>query len=88
MTKCFVPTDQIGLFEITDPHIYQCDLCDCKAIGRVRFELYGGALFVCEPCFHKLRAMRAHPYSKIIDKFCMRACGYHVNHKFSKTSLQ
>jgi len=77
----------IGPYEITDPRTLVCELCDRKVDGRVRVELYGGALMVCEDCYNELHAKRAHPYSSIIDQFCMRACGYHANVKLARMSV-
>ena len=77
----------IGPYEITDPRTLVCELCDRKVPGRIRMELYGGALMVCEQCHDKLRAKRAHPYSTIIHRFCTRACGYHVNVKMARMAI-
>jgi len=42
---------------------------------------------VCEDCHDKLRANRSKPYAHIIDKFCMRACGYHANVKMARMAV-
>jgi len=77
----------IGPYEITDPRTLVCELCDRKVPGRIRVELYGGALMVCEACHEKLRAARSHPYSQLINKFCLRACGYFVNVKMARMAV-
>ena len=77
----------IGPYEITDPRTLVCQLCDRKVPGRIRVELYGGALMVCEDCHDKLRANRSKPYAQIIDKFCMRGCGYHANVKMARMAV-
>ena len=77
----------IGRYEVTDPRTLVCELCDRKVPGRIRVELYGGALMVCEACHDKLMAKRAHPYSSTIDKFTMRACHYHANVKMARIAV-
>ena len=77
----------IGAYEITDPRTLVCELCDRKVPGRIRVDLYGGALMVCEDCHDKLQAKRSHPYANIMDRFCLRACGYHVNVKMARSPV-
>ena len=76
----------VDRFVITDSRTLVCEFCDRKVPGRIRFELYGGALMVCEHCHDLLYASRSHPYSKIMDKFCLHSCGYRVNVKFARSS--
>jgi len=71
-------------YDVTDPRTLTCELCDQKVAGRIRKELYGGHLMICEPCFHLVRSKERHPYSQIIAKFAMRACGYQVNVKMAR----
>ena len=74
----------IGQYDITDPRTLLCEFCDQEVAGRVRVDLYGGALMVCLACYEVLRDSRAKPYSKVMDKYSMRACGYHVSRKIAQ----
>jgi ribosome-binding protein aMBF1 (putative translation factor) len=74
----------IGPYEVTDPRTLVCQFCDQRAAGRVKVELYGGALMVCMQCYYKLQAKREHPYSSVMDKFCLRACRYQANRKMAR----
>ena len=74
----------IGQYEITDPRPLTCDFCNQEVAGRVRVDLYGGALMVCEACYEVLQASRAKPYSKVMDKYAMRSVGYLANVKIAK----
>ena len=74
----------IGQYDITDPRTLICQFCDQEVAGRVRVDLYGGALMVCLACYELLKDSRVKPYSKVMDKFSMRACGYHVSRKIAR----
>ena len=74
----------IGPYEITDPRTLPCEFCDQVAAGRVMVELYGGSLMVCQSCYELLRNNSRKPYSKAMDKFSMRACGYHITAKMAR----
>jgi ribosome-binding protein aMBF1 (putative translation factor) len=74
----------ISEFEITDPRHLPCEFCDQEAAGRVMVELHGGSLMVCRACYELLLTTRTKPYSKVMDKFSMRACGYHINRKMAR----
>ena len=74
----------IGQYDITDPRTLTCEFCDQQAAGRVMVELSCGSLMVCEACYELLRDMRSKPYSKVMDKFSMRACGYHSSRKIAR----
>jgi ribosome-binding protein aMBF1 (putative translation factor) len=65
-----------------------CELCDKQVPGRIRKELYGSALMVCEPCHHLLEAKKSQPYSRIVTQFCRRAAGYLVNVKMARIADQ
>jgi hypothetical protein len=41
---------------------------------------------ICETCLAALESKRAHPYSRVMDKFCLRACGYHISAKMARMS--
>ncbi len=71
----------IGQYEITDPRTRPCEFCDQEAAGRIMVELHGGSLMVCQACYELLRANRSKPYSRVIDRFSMRACGHHASIK-------
>ena len=83
---CTVFGKTVGEYEITDHRPFTCELCRHKAPGRIQVTLYGGALMVCEPCFHEIDRKKHQPYSRIIDEFALRACGYHVNRKFARAA--
>ena len=74
----------IGPYDITDPRTLHCEFCDQDSAGRVMVELYGGSLMVCQACYELLRDSRSKPYSKAMDKFSMRACGYHSSRKIAR----
>jgi len=74
----------IDMYDVTDPRTLECEFCHELVRGRVMFEMHGGSLMVCETCLEVLRASRAHPYSRTMDKFCMQACGYYVNRKTAR----
>jgi hypothetical protein len=74
----------IGEYEITDPRTRTCEFCDQQAAGRVMVELFGGSLWLCASCFELLRENRSRPYSRVMDKFSMRACGYHASAKMAR----
>jgi ribosome-binding protein aMBF1 (putative translation factor) len=74
----------IGAYEITDPRTRPCEFCDQEVAGRVMVELYGGSLLVCQHCYELLTASRSRPYSRAMDKFSMRACGYHASAKMAR----
>jgi len=78
----------IGQYDITDPRTLTCDFCDQEVAGRVRVDLYGGALMVCEACYEVLQASRAHPYSRVMDKYSMRARGYNVSRKIARITAR
>ena len=78
----------IGQYDITDPRTLTCEFCDQEAAGRVRVDLYGGALMVCESCYEVLQASRAHPYSRVMDKYSMLACGYNVSRKIARITAR
>ena len=74
----------IGAYDITDPTTAVCEFCDQVAAGRVMVELYGGSLMVCQACYELLRNSRSKPYSRAMDKFSMRARGYHASVKMAR----
>ena len=74
----------IGQYDITDPRTLTCEFCDQEVAGRVRVDLYGGALMVCQACYELLRNSQSKPYSKVMDKFAMRSVGYLANVKIAK----
>ena len=71
-------------WEITDPRTATCEYCDQEAQGRILLELWGGHLWVCLTCWQTLRRMRSHPYSKAMDKFAQKACGYYANRQLAR----
>jgi hypothetical protein len=71
-------------YEITDPRTARCEFCDELATGRIQVEFHHGSLMVCSACYELLQISIRKPYSKVMDKFCLRACGYYVNRKFAK----
>jgi ribosome-binding protein aMBF1 (putative translation factor) len=71
----------IGQYDITDPRTLTCEFCDQEAAGRVRVDLYGGALMVCMACYELLRNSQSKPYSRVMDKFSMKSRGHHVSIK-------
>ena len=74
----------LGQFDITDPRTLTCEFCAQEAHGRVRVDLSGGPLMVCESCYELLRNSRSHPYSRVMDKFAMRSVGYLANVKMAR----
>lgn len=74
----------IGQFEITDPRTRPCEYCDQPAAGRVMVELHGGSLMVCMACYELLSNSLSKPYSRVMDKFSIRACGYHASAKMAR----
>jgi ribosome-binding protein aMBF1 (putative translation factor) len=78
----------IGQYDITDPRTLVCEFCDQEVAGRVRVDLYGGALMVCLACYELLKDSRAKPYSKVMDKYSMRARGYHVSRKIARITAR
>ena len=78
----------IGQYDITDPRTLACEFCDQEVAGRVRVDLYGGALMVCLACYEVLRDSRAKPYSKVMDKYSMRTRGYHVSRKIARITAR
>ena len=74
----------ISEYEITCPLPGTCEFCGELVEGRVLFALYGGCLWVCEACFQALRNCRSKPYSQVMDKYAITACGYYVNRKFAR----
>ncbi len=71
-------------YDITDPRSLTCEFCDQVAAGRIMVDLYGGSLMVCQACYELLRGSRSKPYSKAMDKFSMRARGYHASAKMAR----
>ena len=76
----------VGEYEVTYPGQYKCKFCDQRCRGVIKVELYGGSLMVCESCYYLLRRKRANPYSKVITKFAVRACGYPINVKMARVA--
>jgi len=74
----------IGEYEITDPRTRPCEFCGQPAAGRVMVELYGGSLWVCHQCYELLKANRKKPYSKVMDRYSVLACGYHISRKMAR----
>ena len=74
----------IGPYEITDPRTRPCELCDQTAYGRIMVELHGGSLWVCGPCYLAIQSNRDKPYSQVMERLSMRACGYHVTAKMAR----
>jgi ribosome-binding protein aMBF1 (putative translation factor) len=74
----------VGEYEITNPATAKCELCDQEAHGRVMVDLYGGSLWVCMTCYELLQANRSRPYSKVMDNYAMRSCGYLINRKIAR----
>jgi len=74
----------IGQYDITDPRTLTCEFCDQEVAGRVRVDLYGGALMVCQACYELLRNSRSKPYSRVMDKFAIRSVGYLANVKMAR----
>jgi len=74
----------IGQYDITDPRTLTCEFCDQEVAGRVRVDLYGGALMVCMSCYEVLQASRSKPYSRVMDKFAIRSVGYLANVKMAR----
>ncbi len=77
----------IGPYEVTDPRTLPCEYCDQEAAGRVMVELYGGSLMVCQSCFELLCNSRSKPYSRVMDRFSIRACGYRINRKMARLRI-
>lgn len=71
-------------WDIHDPRTLVCELCDRKVQGRISKRLWGGGLMVCEPCFLLLEEKQNQPYSQVMEKFALRACGYHINRKLAR----
>jgi ribosome-binding protein aMBF1 (putative translation factor) len=71
-------------FDITDPRMLPCEFCDQVAAGRVMVQLHGGSLYVCQACYELLQSNRHRPYSRVMDKFSVRACGYHISRKMAR----
>jgi len=71
-------------YEITDPRTATCEFCDQQVTGRIQVQLHGGSLMVCRACWETLMSSTHKPYSKVMDKFSMRACGYHITRKIAR----
>jgi ribosome-binding protein aMBF1 (putative translation factor) len=71
-------------FEVTDPRTATCEYCDQQVTGRIQVEMHGGSLMVCSACYELLQTTIRKPYSRVMDKFSMRACGYHITRKIAK----
>jgi ribosome-binding protein aMBF1 (putative translation factor) len=74
----------IGAYDVTDPRTLKCEFCGELVRGRVMFEMHGGSLMVCEGCLELLRQSRSHPYSQVMDRFALQACGYLANRKMAR----
>jgi len=74
-------------YEVTDPRTRPCEFSGQPAAGRISVELHGGSLMVCQSCYELLQANRSKPYSKVMDKFALRACGYYVNRKIARWKM-
>jgi len=71
-------------FDITDPRTRPCEFCDQEAAGRVMVELHAGSLYVCRACYELLRSNWSKPYSRVMDRFSVLACGYHASAKMAR----
>lgn len=82
------PTDPAPQFQIRDTGTLVCELCDRTVPGRIRQELYGGALMLCEPCHALVQRKKSQPYSRTMSKFALRATGYLCNVKMARASTE
>jgi ribosome-binding protein aMBF1 (putative translation factor) len=74
----------VGEYEITSPATAECEFCGQEVAGRVMVQLYGGSLWVCQACYELIQQNRSRPYSRVMDDYSVRACGYLINRKMAR----
>ena len=63
----------------------ECKYCEKNVEGVIRCSLYGTkGIMVCENCYNLLTKYKHKPYSKTIEKYCLKVYGYYYNRKLAR----
>jgi len=64
----------------------KCKYCGENVEGVINCSLYGSkGIMVCESCYNLLQEYRHKPYSKPIEKYCLKVFGYYYNRKLARS---